>query len=70
MRCPTCMTAFDHAFDYRQGIYAEHECSCGQLLQWDYTAVDMSRPGQVRLGPPQPCQHDEDNNPGALVPLP
>lgn len=69
MRCPICKTEFIYNFDYRSGSHCEHECPCGQLLQWDYPIAETTRPGRITVGPPKPCEHEEFKRPGAVVPI-
>ncbi len=67
LACPKCHSIFDYKVDPNKGTHAEHECSCGQFLQWDCPGFKPSREG-FQFGPPQPCQHAELQKDGALVP--
>jgi hypothetical protein len=70
MRCPACSQPFVHTFNYHEGTHVEHQCPCGQLLQWDFAEMELGPQGRVRVEPLQLCQHEERKKPGALVPLP
>ncbi len=68
MHCPKCMAEFDHPIYQRTGKHEDHECSCGQLLQWDQT-MERGRSGQWTMGAPQTCNHPDKRKSGALIPL-
>jgi hypothetical protein len=69
MRCPACMSEFEHDFDPSQGIHVDHLCCCGKSLQWDYAVKWIVQCG-LSIGPPQPCTHPDLRNFDALVPFP
>lgn len=63
---PTCGKRVEYQVRIQDGRHREAACDCGADLQWD----DPGPQVPMRSGPPQPCQHQEKQRKGTLVPLP
>jgi len=68
MRCPKCQCEIHDTWTPAAGTHHEVKCACGADLQWDQPVAEGARPGIIRTGPPQVCQHSERRE-GARVPL-
>lgn len=69
MKCRNCGAEIDEKYVRANGIHRECICgACGRLHQWDVPMT--ARPGRIREGPPQECEHKNLKISGTLVPLP
>ena len=69
MKCRNCGAEINEQRIQISGTHRNYTCSaCNRLHQWD-TPTSV-RPGVVREGPPQKCEHKDCRVLGALIPLP
>ena len=70
VRCSACDDPVPYEINVgKDGTHRDAECDhCGADLQWDQPVLEGARPGIIRTGAPQACQHAERRREGAKVP--